>query len=122
MQLEQNLTSGFRQMFAGRRGRHLREYATAYLLIGPAIGLIFLFGIFPVAFAVYVSLHQWVIVRRGFIGLENYVDAVANLIYIVLFGAGVGALAFAWRWWGQLRRDAAAQPRALWLLAVPALF
>jgi hypothetical protein len=88
-------------LFAGRRGRHLREYATAYLMIAPAIALIFLFGIFP-------------------IGLENYVAAVANLSYIVMFALGVGALAGAWRLARQLRRDASGQPPSIWLLALPA--
>lgn len=110
----------FRQWFAGRRGRHLREYLTAYAMIAPAIALIFLFGLFPVGFALYVSLHHWVIVRRGFIGLENYVDAVANFAYIGTFGLGLGALAGAVALLRRLRQDLADQPRGVWLLSLPA--
>ena len=42
-----------------RRGRLLIENVTAYLFLAPAGLLILLFGIFPVAFAFFVSLHRW---------------------------------------------------------------
>jgi multiple sugar transport system permease protein len=108
-------------LLAGRRARHLREAVTGYAMIAPAVILIFLFGIFPVAFALYVSLHQWVIVRRGFIGVENYLDAIGNFTYLMLFGLGVGAVVWGWRAVRRLRPDLSARPRAAWLLALPAL-
>ena len=81
-----------KNMFTGRRGRKLREYLTAYTFIAPASILIFVFGIFPVGFALYVSLHKWRIKRGDFIHLENYVDAIGNLAYVLVFFLGVGAL------------------------------
>ena len=78
--------------FTGRRGRRLKEYLTAYIFIAPASILIFIFGIFPVFFALYVSLHRWRIVRGDMIGLTNYVNAVGNLAYVVAFFLGIGAL------------------------------
>lgn len=81
-----------KKMFTGRRGRQIREYLTAYTFIAPATILIFIFGIFPVGFALYVSLHKWRIRRGGFIHLENYVDAIGNLAYVLVFFLGVGAL------------------------------
>lgn len=78
--------------FAGRSGRKIREYFTAYAFIAPATILIFIFGIFPVAFALYMSLHKWRIKRTDMIGLENYVDAIGNLAYVVVFFLGIGAL------------------------------
>ncbi len=107
-------------LLGSRHARRLREAATAYLMIAPAITLIFLFGLFPVGFALYVSLHQWVIVRRDFIGLDNYVAAIANFSYLLLFALGVGTLVAAWRLLRQLRRDTAGGPAAIWLLAIPA--
>ena len=80
------------QVFTGRRGRNLREYLTAYLMIAPSVILIFLFGIFPVGFALYVSLHKWRIKRGDFIGVENYFKAVGDLTYVAMFALGVGAL------------------------------
>jgi multiple sugar transport system permease protein len=116
-----SLASDFQAMFTGRRGRHLREAATAYLMLAPALLLIFTFGLFPVAFAFYVSLHHWVIVRRDFIGLEHYLDAVASFTYLGLFAIGVGAVVAAVLLVRRLRRETSGQPRRLWLLAVPAL-
>ena len=54
--------------------------------------LIFVFGLFPVVFALYVSLHKWLIIRGEFRGLTNYVGNVGNFAYIALFAMGVGAL------------------------------
>lgn len=78
--------------FRGRRGRHLREALTAYGFISPALILIFTFGIFPVGFALYVSLHKWLIVRGDFRGLANYVNAIGSFAYIGAFALGLGGL------------------------------
>jgi ABC-type sugar transport system permease subunit len=51
--------------FAGPRGRARRESLTAYLFLLPAIVVIFVFGLWPVAHALYVSLHKWNIRPRG---------------------------------------------------------
>ncbi|HEX9797302.1 MAG TPA: ABC transporter permease subunit [Anaerolineales bacterium] len=80
------------KVFAGRRGRHLRENLTAYLLVAPALILIFIFGIFPVGFALYVSLHRWIILRSDFRGMDNYVAGVDSLAYLAGFALGVGAI------------------------------
>ena len=71
--------SWFQRTFTGRRKRHIREYMTGYLMILPAIVLIFVFGIFPVGFALYVSMHDWFFVMGDFVGLANYVKAINTL-------------------------------------------
>ena len=48
-----------------------REYLTAYLMIAPATLLIFIFGIFPVGFALFTSLHKWQLVQGPYRGLGN---------------------------------------------------
>lgn len=80
------------RFLAGRRGRKYREGLTGYLMIAPALGLILLFGILPVGFALYVSLHRWIILRSDFRGLTNYVDILDNFAYLGAFALGVGAL------------------------------
>ena len=82
----------FQRTFTGRSGRKLREYLTAYTFIAPASILVFIFGIFPVGFALFVSLHRWRIRRTDMIGLQNYVRAIGNLAYVMVFFLGVGAL------------------------------
>jgi multiple sugar transport system permease protein len=52
-------------IFAGRKGRARREALTAYLFLLPAILIIFVFGLWPVAHALYVSLHKWNVKPKG---------------------------------------------------------
>jgi multiple sugar transport system permease protein len=70
-------------------------------MIAPATILIFIFGIFPVGFALFVSLYKWRLKRGDFIGLSNYTDAVGPLAYLLVFALGVGFLLLAFF---QLRR------------------
>jgi len=81
-----------KRFFSGYQIRQMREYFTAYLMIAPATILIFTFGIFPVGFALYVSLHKWRIKRGDFKGLLNYTRAIDNLIYVLLFALAIGAV------------------------------
>lgn len=120
MQLSSTIGKRVTNIFTGRRGRDLRESLTGYLFIAPAIILIFTFGIFPVGFALYVSLHKWLILPSDFRGLGNYVSAIDNLAYIGVFAMGLGALAavviLVRKVWADIRED---QPAASWLLALP---
>jgi multiple sugar transport system permease protein len=61
----QNLPETPFALFSGPRGRHLKENLTAYLFLLPAALIIFVFGLWPVAHALYVSLHKWNIKPRG---------------------------------------------------------
>jgi len=90
--LLENIRARISNYFTARRRRVWREYLTAYALIAPAMLLIFVFGLFPVVFALYVSAHKWLILRGEFRGLTNYVGNVGNFAYIALFAMGLGAL------------------------------
>lgn len=107
--------------FTGRKGRKLRENLTGYLFIAPSTILIFIFGIFPVFFALYVSLHKWRIKRTEIIGLENYVEAIGNLAYVMVFFLGIGALVgvyFLLKKTIQLAREKGDAP---WITILPGL-
>ncbi|MBN2499917.1 MAG: sugar ABC transporter permease [Anaerolineales bacterium] len=106
-------------IFSGRRLRQLREYITAYLMIAPAVILIFVFGIFPVGFALYVSLNKWRLKRSGLIGLDNYTKSIGNLIYVALFALALGALAGAIILLIRTIRLAREKGDKPWLLAIP---
>lgn len=108
-------------MFKGRRGRKLREYLTAYTFIAPAVILIFMFGIFPVGFALYVSLHKWRIKRGEIIGLENYTDAVGNLAYVVVFFLGLGALLSIYFLIKKIRQSSEDHHDKPWLCILPGI-
>ncbi len=60
------------------RRRRRRESATGWLYVSPAALILGLFSILPVAYAFYVSLHDWRMVKGGFVGLQNYADALSK--------------------------------------------
>lgn len=111
---------GLQKIFAGKRGRNLREYLTAYLFLSPALLLIFIFGIFPVFFALYVSLHRWLLVRDEYRGITNYVEAIDNFAYLGLFALGLGALVATYLLVRKVYRQAKTDAVNPWLLAIPA--
>jgi multiple sugar transport system permease protein len=78
------------------------------MFIGPAALIIFLFGLFPVAFAFFVSLHRWRRFPDEFQGLDNYVDAVGNLAYVSFFWIAIAMIGFglysAWRVYRRARK------------------
>jgi multiple sugar transport system permease protein len=94
---------------------------TAYIFILPAFLIIGTFGLFPIGFAVYVSLHRWRIVPGDYRGLANYVKAIDNLTYVVAFWLVVLFAVLAVRGVLQARRTANEHGDRWWLWALPAL-
>ncbi len=107
-------------LISAKRRRMWREYLTAYLMIGPAVTLIFIFGIFPVAFALFVSLHKWRLVRTDFLGITHYLNALDNLVYTVLFLLGIGCLFGAYYIIRSTRNKAHNNDDSPWLFIIPA--
>jgi ABC-type sugar transport system permease subunit len=95
---------------------------TAYLFLSPAILIIFVFGLWPVVYSVYVSLHKWNVKPKGSqcfaywlakagigpaeavektdcLGIDNYVELLGlqNVVSVAGLFAGVllGWLAYA---------------------------
>jgi multiple sugar transport system permease protein len=116
-------------IFAGRKGRARKETLTAYLFLIPAILLIFVFGLWPVVHALYVSMHKWNIKPRGSeclpywlaslgygspealeqtdcLGLDNYVQLLGlqNVSAIVAMIAALILGAVAYSLWKRARR------------------
>ena len=75
----------------------VREGFTGYLFILPAFIIIGVFGLFPIGFAVYVSLFQWRINPGNYTGLSNYVKALDNLTYLFGFWLALLLAYFAFR-------------------------
>ena len=115
------VSEGIKSMFTPRKLRNLREYLTGYLFIAPAVSLIFIFGIFPVGFALYVSLHKWRIKRTDYIGLTNYIKAVGNITYVVLFFLALGALVAVYFLIRKIIQTAKENGENPWLLILPGL-
>jgi multiple sugar transport system permease protein len=111
-----------RSWFTPRRLRSWREYLTAYLMIAPATILIFVFGIFPVGFALFVSLHKWRLKRGDIIGLDNYINAIGNLAYLLVFAMAIGILVWAFLQFRKKYKGLSEKPSRFWLLNIPAVF
>jgi len=104
-----------------RRLRTWREYLTGYLMVAPATLLIFMFGIFPVGFALFVSVHKWRLKRGDIIGLTNYTNAVGPLAYLLVFALGIGALVFAFYQFRRVYRSQEGERVRFWLLNLPGI-
>ena len=108
-------------VFAGRRGRKLRESLLAYALLLPAFAIIFTFGIFPLAFSAYEStLRGLNRVVGTYDGLGNYVRAVDDLAYVIGFWLAIVFILVAVRTLTQVRRQSHLQGDRPWLLLLPA--
>ena len=82
--------------------------------------LIFVFGLFPVVFALYVSIHKWLIIQGEFRGLTNYVGNIGNFAYLALFALGIGALVGAGLLLRGVYRRSLKDETSPWPLAIPA--
>ena len=65
------------------------EKLTGYLLILPAVLIISLFGIFPVFFGMYMSVHKWKVFKGRFLGFENYQRILGDIPAFWLFVLGL---------------------------------
>ena len=69
---------------AGRRSRGLSERRLAAWMVGPSLGLIALVALWPIIYAIWLSLHEYSLVQAGVsrfaepFGLGNYQDALAS--------------------------------------------
>jgi len=73
-----------------------REVILGYLYLVPAMTFLFTFSFFPVAYALYISLHKWRIKKQSFLGLGNYARALGEPGGIVSFLIGCLVLVAAW--------------------------
>ncbi len=77
----------------------LQEQLTGYLFILPAVAIISVFGLFPIGYAFYMSLHRWRVRKGSLIGLANYEKALGDWTGALIFVAGFALLALAyWIW------------------------
>ncbi|MDX1686690.1 MAG: sugar ABC transporter permease [Candidatus Promineifilaceae bacterium] len=112
----------FAGLLTGRRGRQIRESTLAYFFLFPAFLIIFIFGIFPLAFSAYESTLRGLnrIVGR-YDGLGNYVNAIGNLAYVLGFWLAIILLFLAVRSVRRGVKTARTQEEQPWLLALPAV-
>ena len=75
------------------------EQINGYLFIFPAFLIIGLFGIFPVFFGMYMSVHKWKVFKGRFLGFENYQKILGDIgsFWIFILGLLI-MIASYWVW------------------------
>ncbi len=74
-----------KELTQGKRRRRRQESILALVFVAPATIITFVFGIWPVIFGFFVSLHQWRARSHSFLGLDQYVRALGNVAYVLAF-------------------------------------
>tara|TARA_B100000686_G_scaffold329023_1_gene389730 strand:- start:1192 stop:2313 length:1122 start_codon:yes stop_codon:yes gene_type:complete len=70
-----------------------------YIFVLPAFCIIGLFGIFPVFFGMYMSVHKWKVFKGRFLGFENYQKILGDIgsFWFFIFGLLIMILSY-WFW------------------------
>ncbi|MEE8441417.1 MAG: sugar ABC transporter permease [Spirochaetia bacterium] len=89
-----------------RKRRRIKENIQGYLFVAPSAILISLFGIFPIFFTVYVSLHKWRLRKGGLIGAANFGEALGSAVWPLVLVGGTVALVSAGILLGRVRERA----------------
>jgi multiple sugar transport system permease protein len=77
----------------------LQNNITGYLFVSPALVIIFIFGLFPIGNAVWMSLYRWRVRQGGFVGIKNYADVVGDWWGALAFCVGLTVLMLAYYVW-----------------------
>ena len=90
------------------------EWLTGYAFVAPAAVIIGIFGLFPIVYALYMSVYSWRVRKGAFIGLENYLRTVGDVRgAIAFFGGLLLVLVAHWLWTDAFRGGHEGARRAL---------
>ena len=79
------------------------EKLVGYSFITPAVLIISLFGVFPVFFGMYMSLHKWKVFKGRFLGFENYERILGSIPAFFIFILGLLALILSFWIWSEFK-------------------
>ncbi len=74
-----------------------REQLIAWGFLSPALVILIAFGLFPIGYAFYVSLHKWQIKLGALIGLDHYRRTLGEPQNLLFFIAGLALVWAAYR-------------------------
>jgi multiple sugar transport system permease protein len=83
----------------------VKEQLTGYLFILPSVALIALFGFFPIGYAFYMSMYNWLVKKGGYNNFNNYKKAVGDFKGLLFFIAGIALLVFAYWLWNKATKS-----------------
>jgi len=84
-----------------------KEQVTGYLFILPAFIIIFIFGLFPIGYSVYMSLFNWQVTKGKFVGAANYLKIFGDWRSLIILLIGIGVIVLAFWIWKNLFKDKA---------------
>ena len=67
-----------------------KEQLIAWGFLAPALVVLVAFGLFPIGYAFFVSLHKWRIKKEAVIGFDHYLRALGEPHYLLLCLTGLG--------------------------------
>ena len=79
------------------------DQINGYLFVLPAFLIIGLFGIFPVFFGMYMSVHKWKVFKGRFLGFENYEKILGDISSFWLFIFGLLLMIFSYWFWSEYK-------------------
>lgn len=106
----------------GRWKQEHRDWVTAYAFVLPATVLIAIFGLFPIVYSIYMSLHTWRVRQGPFIGLRNYTATLGDWWGALAFFGGLALIIVAhWLWTDAFRQERGTAPTAARIAAAVVL-
>ena len=79
------------------------EKLIGYTFITPAVLIISLFGVFPVFFGMYMSVHKWKVFKGRFLGFENYERILGSISAFWFFVIGLLFLILSYWVWSEFK-------------------
>ena len=79
------------------------EQINGYVFIFPAFLIIGLFGIFPVFFGMYMSVHKWKVFKGRFLGFENYQKILGDIGSFWIFILGLLLMIASYWVWSEFK-------------------
>jgi len=92
-----------------------KDTFTAWIFLAPALIVLMAFGLFPIGYAFFVSLHRWRIRREALIGFDHYERALGDPGHLVWFLVGLLLV------WGVARGHGFLKDRPISLSFLPAV-
>ena len=79
------------------------EKLIGYTFITPAVLIISLFGVVPVFFGMYMSVHKWKVFKGRFLGFENYERILGSISAFWFFVIGLLFLILSYWVWSEFK-------------------
>ncbi|MFU8888259.1 MAG: carbohydrate ABC transporter permease [Trueperaceae bacterium] len=103
------------------RRRPWGEWLTGYAFVLPATLVIGVFGLFPIFYALYMSVHRWRIRQGAYLGLQQYERTVGDVGAFAVFLGGIALIGVAHWLWTDAFKGRAVAPMLVRALAATTL-